>query len=63
MSMLECFFKLDYKKRGELFYNLSIWDEKSPDGDYKYRESRGTYPILFLSFAGVKANNYTDARA
>ena len=63
MSMLECFFSLDYKDRGELFHNLSIWDEKSSDGDYKYRELQGTYPVLFLSFAGVKANNYTDARA
>ncbi len=38
MSMLEKFFSVDYKNRGGLFEGLSIWDEKSPDGDYAYRK-------------------------
>lgn len=57
MSMLKCFFSLEYEGRGEIFENLSIWQEE------KYRKLQGTYPVLFLSFAGVKANNYLDARA
>ena len=56
MNMLECFFSVEYADRGELFRNLDIWEEE------KYRELQGTYPVIFLSFAGVKADNYEDAR-
>ncbi|MDE6636173.1 MAG: AAA family ATPase, partial [Lachnospiraceae bacterium] len=56
MSMLECFFSLKYDGRSDLFENLKIWQ------DEKYRELQGTYPVISLSFAGVKANNYPDAR-
>ena len=59
MSMLECFFSLKYAGRGDLFENLSIWQEKSPDGDYKYRELQGTYPVISLTFAGVKERDYS----
>lgn len=51
MSMLEKFFSVSYQGRGDLFQGLSIWEEKSPDGDYKYRKLQGTYPVIFLSFA------------
>ncbi|MDE6568066.1 MAG: AAA family ATPase, partial [Lachnospiraceae bacterium] len=56
MNMLERFFSLQYAERGEIFENLNIWKEEN------YRGLQGTYPVLFLSFAGVKANNYLDAR-
>lgn len=56
MSMLECFFSVKYKGRGDIFQGLSIWE------DEKYRELQGTYPVLFLSFAAVKSDNYTDAK-
>ena len=56
MSMLERFFSVKYKGQGEIFDGLEIWNEE------KYRELQGTYPVIFLSFAGVKANNYEDAR-
>ncbi len=56
MSMLECFFSVQYEGRGDIFQNLSIWEEE------KYRELQGTYPVIFLSFADVKADNYTDAK-
>lgn len=46
MSMLECFFSIKYKERGDIFQGLSIWE------DEKYRGLQGTYPVLFLSFAG-----------
>ena len=54
MSMLECFFSNKYAGRGDLFEGLSIWN------DEKYRQIQGTYPVIFLSFAGVKQNNYLD---
>lgn len=56
MNMLERFFSLEYEGQGKIFKNLDIWKEEN------YRELQGTYPVLFLSFAGVKANNYLDAR-
>lgn len=56
MSMLDCFFNVKYQGRGELFKGLNIWEEE------KYRELQGTYPVIFLSFAGVKENNYEKVR-
>lgn len=35
MSMIECFFSNKYAGRGDLFEGLSVWKEKSPDGDYE----------------------------
>lgn len=57
MNMLERFFSIEYKDRGDVFQNLSIWENK------KYRELQGTYPVLFLSFALIKERNYQNARA
>ena len=57
MSMLECFFSNQYAKRADLFAGLSIWKEE------KYRQLQGTYPVLFLSFASVKAGNLEEAKA
>lgn len=56
MSMLECFFSNKYEKRGDLFEGLSIWQEE------KYKKIQGTYPVLALSFAAVKADNLKDAK-
>ena len=57
MSMLECFFSNQYEGRGEeLFGDLSIWQEK------KYRDMQGKYPVIFLSFAGIKSPTYEEAR-
>ena len=56
MTMLEAFFSLDYKGRGELFKGLSIWQ------DEKYRELQGTYPVIFLSFARIKEKEYELTR-
>lgn len=60
MSMVECFFSNKYANRGDLFGGLSIWAEKSVEGDYKYRQLQGTFPVIFLSFANMKANKYKD---
>ena len=52
MSMLKCFFSNKYADRGELFEGLEVWE------DEKYREIQGTYPVIFLSFAGIKGNTF-----
>ncbi len=56
MSMLECFFSNKYANRADLFEGLSIWQEET------YRKLQGTYPVIFLSFAAVKAGNLEDAK-
>ena len=60
MSMTECFFSNKYAGRSDLFEGLSIWEEKSADGEYKYRKLQGTFPVIFLSFANVKAASYKE---
>lgn len=55
MNMLECFFSNRYENRADLFEGLSVWN------DEKYQKLQGTYPVIFLSFADVKQNNYQDA--
>lgn len=62
MSMLEKFFSVKYADRGELFQGLRIWDENDSAREYRYRKLQGTYPVLFLSFAGIKENTYEGAR-
>ena len=52
LSMLECFFSNRYADRGDLFEGLSIWSEE------KYRRMQGTYPVICMSFAKVKAASY-----
>ncbi len=56
MSMLEKFFSVNYKDRGDLFRELKIWENE------KYRKLQGTYPVIFLSFAGIKESTYEGAR-
>lgn len=56
MSMLECFFSVKYADRGDLFEGLSIWNEE------KYRKIQGTYPVISLSFANVKEDNFEDMK-
>ena len=56
MSMLDCFFSNKYANRADLFEGLSIWQDET------YRKLQGTYPVIFLSFAAVKAGNLEDAK-
>lgn len=56
MDMMNCFFSTLYKNRSDLFEGLFIWN------DEYYRKLQGSYPVIFLSFANVKGDNYTDAR-
>ena len=56
MSMLECFFSTQYSKRQDLFEGLSIWQEE------EYRKIQGTYPVIYMSLAGVKARDLHGAK-
>ena len=56
MSMIEQFFSVDYKDRGDLFEGLSIWQEE------KYIKLQGTYPVISLSFANVKERDYLSTK-
>ncbi len=58
MSMIECFFSNKYAGREDLFEGLSIWEKKAPEGENKYRQLQGTFPVIFLSFAKIKAREY-----
>ena len=56
MNMLERFLSIEYVGQGEIFEGLSIWK------DEKYRNLQGTYPVLFLSFAGIKSSSFAEAK-
>lgn len=57
MSMVEKFFSPEYAGRKDLFKNLKIWKEE------KYRKLQGTYPVISLSFGGVKgADDFQEIR-
>lgn len=56
MDMVRCFFSNHYKDRGDLFEGLSIWK------DEKYRKLQGAYPVIFLSFAGIKETTLSGAK-
>ena len=51
------FFSINYADRGDLFEGLSIWKEE------KYRKLQGTYPVISLSFARIKENDYKKTKA
>lgn len=48
MSMVEQFFSVDYAGRSDLFEGMKLWE------DEKYHSLQGKFPIISLSFAGVK---------
>lgn len=56
LSMLDYFFSVQYTKKEYLFRNLAIWKEEA------YRRLQGTYPVIFLSFAGVKETSFIGTR-
>ena len=54
MNMLECFFSDRYAGRSDLFEGLEIWE------DEEYRKLQGTYPVINLSFAKIKDDNFVS---
>ncbi|MDE5700690.1 MAG: ATP-binding protein [Lachnospiraceae bacterium] len=49
MSTIECFFSKRYEGRSDLFEGRKIWEDET------LRALQGTYPVIFMSFAGVKS--------
>lgn len=56
MNMLERFLSVEYAGKGKVFEGLSIWKEG------KYRDLQGTWPVIFLSFAGIKTSSFSEAK-
>lgn len=56
MSMIEYFFSIKYPDAGKYFEGLRIWKND------KMRRLQGTYPVISLSFADIKATTYESAR-
>lgn len=54
MSMLEHFFSYKYAGRNDLFEGLDIWTHE------RYRALQGTLPVIFVTFAGIKGENFAD---
>ena len=54
MSTLNCFFSNKFENRGDLFEGLKV----SEDADL--RAQQGKWPVIFLSFAGIKGRTYDD---
>lgn len=55
MDMQKCFFSNQYAGRVDLFEGLYIWNEE------KYRRLQGEYPVISVSFADVKEQDYESA--
>ena len=49
MSTIECFFSNRYEGRGDLFEGRKVWEDET------LRALQGTYPVIFMTFAGVKS--------
>lgn len=56
MSMTEYFFSVKYSEFGKYFEGLDIWKNE------EMCKLQGTYPVIFLSFADIKATSYASAR-
>ena len=52
LDMTDCFFSTLYKGRKDLFKDLAVWR------DQKMRLLQGTYPVIFMTFAGVKGTSF-----
>ncbi|MDO4338306.1 MAG: AAA family ATPase [Eubacteriales bacterium] len=53
---MEYFFSNQYANEEYLFRDLFIWKEE------KYRKLQGSYPVIFVSFAGIKGDTYETVR-
>ena len=54
MSTLNCFFSNKYANRSDLFEGLKVWEGLA------MRDQQGKWPVIFLSFAGVKETTYSS---
>ena len=49
MNTVECFFSNKYKDKGILFEGRKVWEDEN------LRKLQGTFPVIFMTFAGVKS--------
>lgn len=56
LSMVEQFFSVNHAHT-DIFQGMNIWSDK------EYQELQGTYPVISLSFSGIKETSYTEARS
>ena len=56
MSMTEKFFSVRYAGRQDLFEGMKVWEQED------LRHLQGTYPVIAMTFAGIKDTNYISAR-
>ena len=54
MSTLNCFFSNKYACRSDLFEGLKVWEDAS------MREEQGKWPVIFLTFAGIKGTTFAS---
>ncbi|MCD8083401.1 MAG: ATP-binding protein [Clostridiales bacterium] len=52
LNMLETFFSNQYAGRGDLFEQFSVWQ------DATFQQLQGTYPVINVSFAGMKQDSW-----
>ena len=52
LDMTDCFFSTLYKGRSDLFKGLAVWR------DLTMRPLQGAYPVIFMTFAGVKGTSF-----
>lgn len=56
MSMTEQFFSVRYAGRKDLFEGMKVWEEETMRG------YQGIYPVISLTFAGIKDSKYQSAQ-
>lgn len=55
LSTVNCFFSTLYEDRKDIFEGLKIWQHE------EYRKLQGTFPVIFMTFAAVKASDFDGA--
>ncbi len=58
LSMLRYFFDIREPENQKLFEKLNIWQR-----DEEIKSKQGKYPVIYISFKDVKANNWEDCYA
>ena len=55
LSMLKYFFEMTEANNEHLFYKTAIWQHEN------YRKLQGSYPVISLSFKGIKQSDWSSA--
>ena len=54
LDTVRFFFSLEFSNKNYLFENLEIWKNE------RFHNLQGSIPVIFISFANIKGNNYLD---